>query len=110
MYKVKNKLSPPFMQEIFEHNGFGRATRMGDKFIRPHINKVYTGENFLRNFGPVVWNSELPEKQKSCSSLSAFKNSIKSWIPDNCPCILCKNYVKGVGFIRKIWFLAIELI
>ena len=36
MYKVKNKLSPPFIQEIFEYKGFGRTTRMGDKFIRPH--------------------------------------------------------------------------
>ena len=36
MYTVKNKLSPPFIQEISEHKGFGRTTRMGDKFIRPH--------------------------------------------------------------------------
>ena len=102
IYKVISKLSPPFIQEIFEHKGFGRATRMGDKFIRPHINKVYTGVNSLRNFGPVVWNSMLPENFKNCSSLSAFKNSIKSWITDNCPCRLCKNYVKGVGFIQVI--------
>ena len=57
MYKVKNKLSPPFIQEICQHKGFGRTTRMGDKFTRPPISKVYTGENYLRNFGPVVWNS-----------------------------------------------------
>ena len=102
MYKVINKLSPPFIQEIFEHKGFGRTTRMADKFIRPHTNKVYAGENSLRNFGPVVWNSMLPEKLKICSSLSAFKNSIMSWIPDNYPCRLCKNYAKGVGFIQVI--------
>ena len=102
MYKVKNKLSPPFIQEIFEHKGFGRTTRMGDKFTRPQINKVNKGENSLRNFGPVVWNSILPEKLKICSSLSEFKNLIKSWIPDKCPCRLCKHYVKGVGFIQVI--------
>ena len=50
MYKVKNKLSPPFMQEFFKHMGYGRKTRMGDKFTRPKINKVFKGENSLRNF------------------------------------------------------------
>ena len=59
---------------------------MGNKFTRPPINMVYKGENSLRNFGPVVWNSMLPEKLKMWPSLSEFKNLIKSWVPDNCPC------------------------
>ena len=100
MYKVKNNLSPPFMQEIFEHKSSGRTTRMGDKFARPNVNKVYKGENSLRNFGPVVWNTMLPEKLKVCSNLAEFKNSIKSWTPNNCFCSLCKNYVKNVGYIE----------
>ena len=99
MYKVKNKLSPPFMQDIFDHMGYGRITRMGDKFTRHRVNKV-KGENSLRIFGPIVWNTMLPEKFKACSSLAEFKNSIKSWIPSNCPCRLCKHYVQGVGFIE----------
>ena len=41
MYKVKNKLSPPFMQELFTHVGEGGGTRSGgDKFLRPNVNKV----------------------------------------------------------------------
>jgi hypothetical protein len=100
MYKVKNKLSPPFMQDIFDHMGHGRKTRMGDKFTRHKVNKVYKGENSLRIFGPIVWNTMLPEKLKACSSLAEFKNYIKSWIPNDCPCRLCKHYVQGVGFIQ----------
>ena len=100
MYKVKNKLSPPFMHDIFEDLGYGRITRMGDKFVRPPIKKVYKGENSLRNFGPVVWNTMLPEKLKICSSLSEFKTLIKPWIPENCPCRLCKYYIQGLGFIN----------
>ena len=100
MYKVKNNLSLPFMQEIFDHKSSGCTTRMGDKFARPNVNTVYKGENSLRNFGPVVWNIMLPEKLKVCSSLAEFKNSIKSWTPNNCPCSLCKNYVKNVGYIE----------
>ena len=100
MYKVKNKLSPPCMQDIFDQMGYGRKTRMGDKFTRYKVNKVYKGQHSLRIFGPIIWNTMLPVKIKDCSNLAEFKNSILSWIPKNCPCRLCKHYVHGVGFIE----------
>ena len=102
MFKVKNNLSPLLMGDIFDLNRNGRDTRMGDKFVRPRAKKVYKGENSLRSFGPIVWNTMLPEKLKVCSNLLEFKNSIKSWIPKNCPCRLCKTYIKGLGFINVI--------
>ena len=40
----------------------------------------------------------LPERLKECASLDNFKESIKSWVPDNCPCELCKTYVPGLGY------------
>ena len=73
---------------------------MGDKFAMPNVNKVCMGEHSLRSFGPVVWNNMLPEKCKGCISLNQFRNSIKCWVPDNCPCTLCKNYIKGLGYIK----------
>ena len=85
------------MTELFEQK-IGLSTRKGDWFVRPNINKVYTGENSIRSFGPVVWNDMLPQNIKNCHSLDEFKNAIKSWVPDNCPCRLCKNYVEGLGF------------
>ena len=36
------------MQEIFEYTGIGRSTRIGGKFGRPNVNKVYKGEMSLR--------------------------------------------------------------
>ena len=36
-----------------------------------------------------------------CTSLDKFKESIKSWIPDNCDCVLCRINVKGVGRIKQ---------
>ena len=100
MYKVMNNLSPQIMKDIFEKSD-DNHTRIGKKFIRPKVNTVYKGENSLRNFGPVVWNNMLPNKFKSCSSLIEFKKEIKSWIPDNCPCRLCRNYINGLGFINQ---------
>lgn len=99
MYKLKNNLSPPFMKENFQLRDSGHNTRMGDTFFRPNVNTVHKGENSLRNFGPVVWNTMLPKHMKSCASLNEFKESIKSWIPNNCICRLCKHYITGLGFI-----------
>ena len=98
MYKVINNLSPQILNEIFEKCEM-LPTRLGRSFVRPKVNKVYKGENSLRSFGPIVWNYMIPNEIKSCSSLIVFKNAIKKWIPENCPCRLCKKYIKGLGFI-----------
>ena len=100
MYKVKHDLSPPFMKEIFIHKSNEKGTRSGDTFVRPNVDTVYKGEQSLRCFGPIVWNSMLPEKLKSCKSLSEFKSRIKFWTPDNCPCKLCKTYIPGLGYVE----------
>ena len=73
----------------------------GGGFARPNANNVYKGENVLRSIGLVVWNNMLPERLKSCSILAKFKNSIKSWIPKNCP--LCKHYVQD-AVSSQLWF------
>ena len=98
MYKAKNELSPPFMKEIFDMI-CGPSTRKANTFSRPKVNTVFKGDNSLRIFGPIVWNNMLPENLKACSSLSEFKSKIKLWIPENCPCRLCKNYIKDLGFV-----------
>ena len=100
MYKAKNDFSPPFMKEIFKIEETGINTRMGVKFSRPNVSSVKKGECSLSSFGPIVWNNMLPNKIKSCTSLSEFKLSIKSWIPKNCPCKICKTYIQGLGYVK----------
>ena len=101
MFKVKHDLSPPFMKEIFTHIK-DKGTRSGETFARPNVNSVYKGDQSLRSFGPVVWNDMLPDNLKTCESLVEFKNRIKSWKPDNCPCKLCKIYVQGLGYTNVV--------
>ena len=98
MFKVINDISPQLVKEIFDKSNVFSA-RLGNTFARPNVNTVYKGENSLRNFGPIVWNNMIPENLKSCSNLFDFKKAIKSWIPDNCPCRLCKEFIPGLGFI-----------
>ena len=96
MYKVKHDLSPPFMKDIFSE--IDRKTRSGNSFSRPNVNTVKRGDRSLRSFGPIVWNDMVPNSLKNCESLDKFKSSIKTWKPDNCPCELCKTYIKGLGY------------
>ena len=51
-------------------------------------------------FRTKIWDT-VPNNTKKCSSLNKFKNSIKSWKSNECPCRLCKKYIAQVGFI---WF------
>ena len=103
IYKAKHDLSPPFMKEIFVSSST-RETRSGDSLAKPHVNKEKTGVRTLENFGSTIWNNMLPKELKSCSSLDKFKESIKSWIPDNCDCVLCRINIKGVGRIKRSEF------
>ena len=68
-------------------------------FKRPHIKSVYNGEYSLRSFGPIVWDTMLPAEIKSLSTLEEFKTKVNGWVPNNCPCRLCKVYINGLGFV-----------
>ena len=99
MFKVKNGLCPSFLSELFQLNINGPHTRQRNTFMRPKVSTVYKGDGSLQNFGPIVWNNLLPQALKECNTLAEFKIALKYWIPENCPCRLCKNYVQGLGFV-----------
>ena len=31
---------------------------------------------------------------------SKFKNTIKTCVPDQCPCRICSDYIAGVGYVN----------
>ena len=98
MFKAKSNLSPELTQSIFQRNEVLNL-RSDNTFLRPKVNTVYNGEGSLRSFGPIVWNNLLPNKYKSAENVEIFKNKIKLWIPEHCPCRLCKDYETGIGFL-----------
>ena len=50
---------------------------------------------------PKIWEL-LPHNLKRLESVEAFKFKIKSWIPENCPCRICKPYIYQVGLYKFI--------
>ena len=99
IYKVKNDLSPIIMHEIFPHRNYnGPHIRSQTDFELPHVNSTRKGQETLRFIGPKIWDI-IPDSIKESSSLSIFKNKIKNWVPEYCPCKLCKDYVQGLGYV-----------
>ena len=97
MFKVKNNLCPEFIKQLFCE--ISRQTRSKASFHRPNVNKVYKGEMSLRSFGPLVWNTMVPDNLKQITELADFKEKISAWVPNNCPCRLCKDYISNIGFV-----------
>ena len=96
MFKVKNNLSPDFIKNLFFLAN--TCTRSNASFRRPNVNTVYNGELSLRNFGPIVWDTMIPKSLKNITDLKEFKQKICKWVPKNCICRLCKDYVPNLGF------------
>ena len=99
MFKVKNKLCPEITSNIFmERTNNHYNLRNPSDFITPQINSVYYGSESISYLGPKIWDI-IPDEFKKKESLNSFKEAIKTWKPNDCPCRLCKNYLEGVGFI-----------
>ena len=96
MYKINN-LSPEFMHDIFTTRHIeGLNLRKQNNFQLPRPKTVSYGTESMQYLGSKIWNL-IPMEMKSAINLKNFKANIKTWIPKDFPCRLCKNYVVGVG-------------
>ena len=86
------------MKEIFNFSDNNYNLRSGTHLNRPIVHTTHFGTEFITNLGAKMWEL-VPQKIKEASSLSTFKNKVKKWIPQNCPCRLCKIYIAQVEFI-----------
>ena len=59
---------------------------------------VYFGTESISLLAPKIWEL-IPGDIRSANSLGIFKEKIKFWTTDKCPCRLCKSYIGNVGFI-----------
>ena len=97
MFKVKMGVSPVIMNEFFQFN-CNCKTRNFNEFQCECVKTVHYGVETVFFLGPKLW-SILPQEYKIIDNLSEFKNKIKHWVPQNCPCRLCKTYIHQAGFI-----------
>ena len=93
MYKVKNKLSPSPVCDIFTPSLSGK-----NDWVIPSVRTVNYGLETIRYRGPKTWEI-VPPDLKNANSLAEFKSGIKNWKPLGCTCRLCKVYVCDVGYL-----------
>ena len=68
-------------------------------FETPFVRTVNNGTESVSYLGSKICDI-VPEEYKTLNSLNSLKESIKNWLPLNCPYRLCKTYEDGVGFIK----------
>ena len=100
MYKISHGLSTPLMKDIFPLNRSPYNLRNNYQCSRARINTAYHETESISNLGPKIWDLA-PSNLKEISELDKFKKVIKQWESEDCPCRLCKVFVKKFRFSGK---------
>ena len=98
IFKTKVGINPEIMNEIFIFKKPIYDFRKTDTLKRIKVKSVKFGTESVSYLGPKLWDL-LPTEFKNVESLSKFKDKITGWDTDECPCKLCKNYIRDLGFI-----------
>ena len=98
MFKVENKIAPEIIKEIFTPKAIPYDLRNYNSFKRRRVNSVWHGTESVSYLGPKI-RDLVPSEIKESESLNGFKFKIKRWVPEGCPCRICKIYLGQVGFI-----------
>ena len=73
MYKVKNRLAPKSLMDIFNLKQSTYALRNSD-FNLPRFNTIRHGKHSLRYFGPMLW-AKLSDSIKNLPNRPQFQKS-----------------------------------
>ena len=98
IFKVKLNISPDILKELLSFNVRNYNLRSQSTLKRIKTNSVYFGSESLSSLAPKIWDL-VPDSFKNENSLERFKNRIKTWTIDKCPCRICKVCIGQVGFI-----------
>ena len=99
IYKVKMRLSPPIMSDIFrlnENNSYN--LRCGVNLNRRNRRTSKFGFETVSTSRAIIWN-DLPAELKNAESLKIFKQKITLWSTNGCPCKICRKFIKNLGYI-----------
>ena len=84
--------------DIFQIRECNYNLRTKRQFKSHCVKTVHYGTESLSFLGPKLW-AILPQEYKDIDNLTEFKTKIKTWVPENCPCRLCRTYIQNLGFI-----------
>ena len=97
IYKTEHDLGRKIMKDTFHFIQKPYNLRNDPELRRRRNRTVYLGTEIISSLAPKIWEL-LPSDIRSANSLEIFKEKIKFWTRDKCPCRLCKTYIDNVGF------------
>ena len=97
MYKVSKGMSPPQITELLARRDEHPYNLRHNAELQPLVNFVRCGTESISYLGPKIWGM-VPDTYNNIDSPCNFKNIIKKWKLENCPCKICKVFVKNIGF------------
>ena len=97
MFQIKHGQPPEIVSDIFAQTTQHCNFRPNRDFRIRSAKSVYHGSESISYLGPKIWEF-VPAKMKETNSLNSFKIEIRNWVPQTCPCRLCKQYISGAGF------------
>ena len=96
-------LAAEVMKEAFEIVECLYSLRNVLKLIQAKIHSFRYDIETASFVGARVWNN-LPSVPKESKSLDLFNSKIENWIPENCPCKLCKPYHQHISYKQDEMF------
>ena len=78
IFKARNNLSPPIVQNIFKTIQTANSLRRDNIFESHRIQTQRYGIESLTYLGPKIW-SQVPSEIKESHSFAVFNNKIKNW-------------------------------
>ena len=93
IFKVTVGIAPEIIKHIFQIED--KPYKLRHKFLvkRNNARSANYGTNTASFVGSRIWDIT-PGACQNTNSLFIFKENIKKWIPEDCPCRICKIYVK----------------
>ena len=88
----------PLMSDLFKVKETNYSIRNGSTLVSNLAKTITSGINSIFYLAPKIWD-QIPTAIKECKSLNTFKQKIRKWIPQKCPCPLYKTYVANLGYI-----------
>ena len=95
IFKLKMKLPPEIMNEVFDFIECQYPFRNELRFKSRNIRTESYGIETAAFVGSKIWTN-MPKELKENTLRNEFKSKIKTWKPENCPCKLCKIYIQRI--------------
>ena len=98
VFKVVNTFCPPIMKTFFDFRENRHNIRKFHEMRQQKLTTVRYGLETALYRAPQLW-SLVAADLKSLPNVNLFKSKIKHWECTECPCKLCKTYLKNIGYV-----------